>query len=125
MITVFAASNLRHDIYKEGQNFKVFIKTWNEGHWVGKLSEELNVDHYVIYSLCMEMELRNHLRVIQTTTVGISYSCHPSITPQGMYFINKGGYTYEWITNFVVDFPKNFWWLIALISYFIGKGAAK
>jgi hypothetical protein len=110
---------------KQDKILKYLSKLGTKGIGSDKLSEELNVDHYVIYSLCMEMELRNHLRVIQTTTVGISYSCHPSITPQGMYFINKGGYTYEWITNFVVDFPKNFWWLIALISYFIGKGAAK
>jgi hypothetical protein len=89
------------------------------------VSKELGIEHYVIYSLCMEMELRQHLRNIQTTTVGSTYSCHSSVTPQGKYFIDKGGYSYEWFLNFIVDFPKNFWWLIAIITYCIGKNTGK
>lgn len=107
---------------KKNKILKELSKHGTKGSNSEAISKELNIEHYIIYALLMEMELRTHVKNIQASSVNHFYTCHSSITPQGQYFIDKGGYTFEWTKTFIVDFPKNFWWLIAILSYFVGKG---
>jgi len=111
MTSVFIKNKILKELSKHG----------SKGLHSPDLAKALETEHFVIYSLCMEMELRTHVKNLQTSTVGDPFSCISSITPQGMYFINNGGYLWEWTKTFVVDFPKNFWWIIAIVSYLFGK----
>jgi hypothetical protein len=101
---------------------KELAKNGTKGSHSEHISTNLNIEHYVVYALLTEMRTRDHVKNSSTATVNHAFSYHTSITPQGQYFIDKGGYTFEWVKTFIVDFPKNFWWLIAILSYFIGKG---
>lgn len=87
-----------------------------------KLATELKIKHYAIYTLLSEMALRGHVKNIGTATVSSEfYTYNSTILPAGKYFIDNGGYKWEWVKTAIVDFPKTFWWLIALLSFFAGR----
>jgi len=93
-----------------------------KGYPSEKLAKELNLEHYIVYTLCTELELRGHIENMKTATASSEYhTYHSSILPAGKYFIDNGGYVWEWVKTGIIDFPKNFWWLIAIISFWAGN----
>ena len=87
-----------------------------------KIAADLGMKHSKVYTICTEMAERGHVKNIETTTVGSEfYTYYTSILPAGQYFLDNGGYRWEWIKQAVIDFPRNFWWLIAIFTFWAGK----
>jgi hypothetical protein len=42
------------------------------------------------------------------------------ITFEGKMFLESGGYKNERRKKWIIEFPKNYWWIIALIAFLIG-----
>lgn len=85
-----------------------------------RLSDSLNIKWSQAFTCCQEMQLRGHVQTRNIATVGHSKSLSVGIEPAGEHFLKRGDYTKEHKRNSLENFPKRYWWIIAIFSFLIG-----
>src|SRR5437868_5645270 len=87
-----------------------------------KMSDESGISYYILYTLAEEIAADGYVKIESSVSLKNDNRCYSvTLLPSGRYFLRTGGYILRWWKNWLVDFPRTFWWIVAAITFWAGR----